>query len=145
LIRHLVKGAASYTFDNGLQFGGTYNWNSGTVASRTFLASARNLPIRVAPSEAFEFAGYTTRWLAPNAVGNLTNPSWGQIDLRAQYNRRIMGDTAVEFFVDLFNILDNQSAVRTQDLVAGQGSNAFGDEILWVNPRRAFLGARVKF
>ena len=145
LIRHLVKGAASYTFDNGLQFGGTFNWNSGTVASRTFLASSRNLPIRVLPGEAFEFAGYTTRWLAPDAVGSFTNPSWGQIDLRAQYNRRIVGDTAVEFFVDLFNILDNQAPVRIQDLVAGQGSNAFGDEILWVNPRRAFLGARVKF
>jgi len=145
LIRHLVKGAASYTFDNGLQFGGTYNWNSGTLASRTFLASARNLPIRVLPGEEFEFAGYTTRWLAPDAVGSFTNPSWGQIDLRGQYNRRIMGDTAVEFFVDVFNILDNQTPVRIQDLVAGQGSNAFGDEILWVNPRRAFLGARVKF
>jgi hypothetical protein len=145
LIRHLVKGAASYTFNNGLQFGGTYNWNSGTVASRTFLASARNLPIRVPAGEAFEFAGYTTRWLAPDAVGSFTNPSWGQIDLRAQYNRRITGDTAVEFFVDLFNILDNQTPVRIQDLVAGQGSNAFGDEILWVNPRRAFLGVRVKF
>lgn len=145
LVRHLVKGAASYTFDNGLQFGGTFNWNSGTVASRTFLASARNLPIRVPSTEPFEFAGYTTRWLAPDAVGSFTNPSWGQIDLRGQYNRRIMGDTSVEFFVDLFNILDNQTPVRTQDLVAGQGANAFGDEILWVNPRRAFLGARVKF
>ena len=39
LIRHLAKGAASYTFDFGLQLGGTFSWNSGTVASRTFLAS----------------------------------------------------------------------------------------------------------
>jgi hypothetical protein len=145
LIRHLLKGAASYQFDFGLQLGGTFNWNSGTVASRTFLASARNLPIRVSAAEAFEFAGYTTRWLAPNAVGTLTNPSWGQIDLRAQYNRRLVENASVEFFVDLFNVFNNQDAVRNQDLVAGQGTKAFGDAILWVNPRRAFLGARVKF
>lgn len=145
LIRHLLKGAASYTFDNGLQFGGTFSWNSGTVASRTFLASSRNLPIRVDTADAFEFAGYTTRWLAPNAVGNFTNPSWGKVDLRAQYNRRIVENVSAEFFVDLFNILDNQSAIRTQDLVAGSGGNAFGSEILWVEPRRAFLGARLKF
>jgi hypothetical protein len=145
LIRHLLKGAASYTFDNGLQFGGTFNWNSGTVASRTFLASARNLPIRVLPAEAFEFAGYTTRWLAPDAVGSLDNPSWGQIDLRAQYNRRIVNDTAVELFVDVFNVANSQGSVRNQDLVAGSGGKAFGDAISWVNPRRAFLGARVKF
>ncbi len=145
LIRHLLKGAASYQFDWGLQLGGTFNYNSGTVASRTFLASGRNLPIRVPAGEGFEYAGYTTRWLAPDAVGSLTNPAWGQIDLRAQYNRRIGNDVSAEFFIDLFNILNNQDAVREQDLVAGQGSNAFGDEILWVNPRRAFLGARVKF
>jgi hypothetical protein len=145
LIRHLLKGAASYQFDFGLQLGGTFNWNSGTVASRTFLSSARNLPARVPAAEAFEFAGYSNRWLAPNSVGSLTNPTWGQIDLRAQYNRRLMDDLSAEFFVDLFNVTNNQSAIRNQDLLAGQGSNAFGDEILWVNPRRAFLGARVKF
>lgn len=145
LIRHLTKGAASYTFPFGLQLGGTFTWNSGTVASRTFLASGRNLPLRVTAAEAFEFAGYTTRWLAPDSVGSLTNPAWGQVDLRAQYNRPIVGAAAVEFFVDVFNVLNNQNSVRNQDLVAGQGANAFGDEILWVNPRRAFLGARVKF
>ena len=145
LIKHLLKGAASYTFDFGLQVGGTFKWNSGTVASRTFLASSRNLPIRVLPAEAFEFAGYTTRWLAPDAVGSLENPSWGQVDLRAQYNRRVVGDAAIEFFVDVFNVMNSQGAIRNQDLVAGSGGKAFGDAISWVNPRRAFLGARVKF
>ena len=90
LIRHLTKGAASYTFDFGLQLGGTFSWNSGTVASRTFLSSGRNLPIRVSAAEAFSFAGYTNRWLAPT-VGSLENPAWGKVDLRAQYNRRISG------------------------------------------------------
>jgi hypothetical protein len=51
----------------------------------------------------------------------------------------------VEFFVDLFNIANNQGAIREQDLVAGSGSNPFGSEILWVTPRRAFIGARLKF
>ena len=145
LIRHLLKGAGSYSFPFGLQLGGTFSWNSGTIASRTFLASGRNLPLRVTADNAFEFAGYTNRWLAPDSVGSLQNPSWGQVDLRAQYNRRIVGSTAVEFFVDVFNVLNEQGSVRDQDLVAGSGGKAFGDPILWVQPRRAFLGARVKF
>jgi len=145
LIRNLVKGAGSYTFPFGLQLGGTFSWNSGTVASRTFLASGRNLPLRVSAADAFEFAGYTTRWLAPDSVGSLENPSWGQVDLRVQYTRPIVGRTGVEFFMDIFNVLDKQGSVRNQDLVAGSGGNAFGDAIEWVNPRRAFLGARVKF
>ncbi len=145
LIKHLIKGAASYQFDFGLQLGGTFNFNSGTVASRTFLASGRNLPIRVDAAQSFEYAGYVNRWLAPDSVGSLTNPSWGQVDLRAQYNRRLVENVSAEIFVDLFNVLNNQNAIREQDLVAGQGSNAFGEEILWVNPRRAFIGARLKF
>jgi hypothetical protein len=144
LIRNLLKGAGSYTFPFGLQLGGTYTWNSGTVASRTFLSSGRNLPLRVTAAEAFSYAGLTTRWLAPDSVGSLTNPSWGQLDLRAQYNRPI-GKAALEFFVDVFNVANSQGSVRNQDLVAGSGGKAFGDPILWVNPRRAFLGTRVKF
>ena len=144
-ITHLLKGGGSYTFNMGLQLGAFFNWNSGTFASRTFLASGRNLPIRVSTADAFEFAGYRNRWIAPDTVGTLENPSWGTLDVRAQYNRRLMGDTAVELFVDLFNIADNQGAIREQDLVAGSGSTAFGDEIQWVTPRRAFFGARLKF
>ena len=116
-----AEGRGSYQFDFGLQLGGTFTWNSGTVASRTFLASGRNLPMRVPAAQAFEYAGYTTRWLAADSVGSLTNPSWGQVDLRAQYNHRITDNASAEFFVDLFNVLNNQDAVREQDLVAGQG------------------------
>ncbi len=144
LVRHLFKGAGSYTFNMGLQLGATMSWNSGTIASRTELSSGRNLPIQIPTAEAYEFGGITDRWLAPNAVGSLSNPSWGQVDLRAQYVKALGGMNA-EVFVDLFNVLNNQSAVRSQDLVAGQGGNAFGDSILWVQPRRAFLGARLRF
>src|SRR4029450_13899547 len=115
-----------------LQLGGTFSWNSGTDASRTFLASGRNLPVRVSAADAFTFAGYRNRWLAPDAVGSLTNPGWGKVDLRAQYNRTIARDVSAEFFVDLFNITNTQSAIRQQDLVAGSGGNAFGSDILWV-------------
>ncbi|MBP7775860.1 MAG: TonB-dependent receptor [Acidobacteria bacterium] len=144
LIKNLLKGGGSYTFDFGLQLGGTFTWNSGTIASRSFLSSSRNLPMRVAAADAFEFAGITTRWLAPDSVGSLENPSWGQVDLRAQYVRAV-GPANVEVFVDVFNLTNAQGAIRNQDLVAGSGGKAFGDAIQWVNPRRAFLGARLRF
>jgi hypothetical protein len=144
-ITHLLKGGGSYSFDMGLQLGAIFNWNSGTFASRTFLASGRNLPIRVSTAQAFQFAGITERWIAPETVGAIENPSWGTVDLRAQYNRRITGDVAAEFFVDIFNIANNQGSIRNQDLVAGSGSTAFGDPIQWVTPRRTFIGARLKF
>jgi hypothetical protein len=144
-IAHLFKIGGSYNFDFGLQVGGGVNWNSGTWASRTFSASGRNLPLRVSAAEAFSFAGITERWIAPNTVGELNNPSYGTVDLRVQYVRRWADHLNTEFFMDIFNIADNQGAIREQDLVAGLGDKAFGDEILWVPPRRLFLGARVKF
>lgn len=144
LIEHLFKAVGSYRFNNGIQIGGAYRWNSGTVASRTFLASRRNLPIRVSSADSFEYAGITQRWLAPDAVGTLTNPSWDQLDLRLQYNHNF-GRLETEFFIDVFNVFDEQSAVRNQDLVAGTGDIQFGDPISWVAPRRYFLGARVSF
>ena len=56
-----------------------------------------------------------------------------------------IGRAAAEVFVDMFNILDNQDAVRNQDLVAGQGGVAFGDGLTFIQPRRAFLGVRLRF
>lgn len=145
-ITHLVKGGGSYTFDFGLQVGGFFNWNSGTAASRTFRASRRNLPIRVPAGQTFEFAGITSeRWIAPNTVGTLENPSWGTLDLRVQYVRALAGRVNVEVFADIFNVTDTQDSIRNQDLVAGLGTTAFGDPIQWVAPRRAFLGARLRF
>jgi hypothetical protein len=144
-IPHLFKAAGSYTFNMGLELGAAYRWNSGTIASRAELRSSRNLPIRVPVGQTFEFAGITTeRWIQPGSVGTFENPSWGEIDLRAQYRYRINPAT-LEFFVDMFNVFDNQDSIRNQDLVAGQGGVAFGEPIRFLGPRRFFLGTRVSF
>ena len=141
-IRHLFKAAASYQFGFGLQLGTFYRWNSGSIASKTFRASGRNLPIEV--ETPFEFAGITDFWLAPDAVGSLTNPSYGILDVRVEYNRKF-GKAGAELFVDVFNVLDNQDSTRDQDLVAGAGGVAFGSPLTFSDPRRFFLGARLSF
>jgi hypothetical protein len=56
-----------------------------------------------------------------------------------------MGPTKVELFMDVFDIFNQQPAVRKQDLVAGRGAIQFGQEMLWEQPRRAFFGVRVGF
>ena len=50
-----------------------------------------------------------------------------------------------EFFVDIFDLFNNQATIQRNDLVAGLGTVAFGDDVSWVLPRRAFIGARVSF
>ena len=142
-VPHIFKVAGSYIFPVGVEFGAAYRWNSGTIASRTAFDSNRNLPIQV--DTPFVYAGINERWLAPDAVGSLQNPSWGQLDLRTQYKRRFNGGLGTEFFMDIFNVFNNQDSIRNQDLVAGSGSIAFGQPIRFIDPRRFFLGARLTF
>ena len=143
-IAHLFKVSTSYLWDRGFQIGANWRWNSGTLASRTFRSSRRNLPLRVEPSAEFAFAGISRRWLSPAAVGTLSNPAYGIVDVRLLYNYRL-ADYRLELFADVFNVLDNQDATRNQDLVAGAGGNAFGDGIRFTPPRRVFIGARLRF
>ena len=143
-IAHLFKISTSYHWDAGFQVGANWRWNSGTFASRTFRAFARNLPVRVESGAEYEFAGITRRWLSPTAVGTLRNPSYGIVDVRLLYNYRLAGHR-LELFADVFNLLDSQNAIRNQDLLAGAGGNAFGDGIRFTPPRRVFIGTRLSF
>jgi len=143
-VPHLFKVAGSYIFKVGAEFGAAYRWNSGTLASRTAFDSNRNLPVQVA-DPGYVYAGILERWLAPDSIGSLQNPSWGQLDLRAQYKRRFTPGLGTEFFVDIFNVFNNQDSIRNQDLVAGSGGTAFGQPIRFNDPRRFFLGARLSF
>jgi hypothetical protein len=143
LIPHVFKVAGSYLWPIGIELGGAYRWNAGTLASRTRLDSNRNLPVF---GPAFEFAGITdVQWIPEDTVGSLENPSWGQLDLRAQYKARFTSALGAEFFVDIFNVFDNQDSIRNQDLVAGSGGIAYGEPIRYQDPRRFFLGARLTF
>jgi len=142
-IHHLFKAAGSYMTRWGVELGAGYRWNSGTIVNRTQLASNRRLPVQVA--QAYQFGGTSDNWIAPGTIGAVQNPSWGQFDLRAQYVHKLGDRASAEFFVDMFNLFNDQAATRTEDLVAGTGTTHFGDDIAWLNPRRAFLGARLKF
>jgi hypothetical protein len=149
LVEHLFKVAANYQFNNGISVGGTYRWNSGVIASRTFRASGRNLPLLdindPQVTELINFAGQEGFWLSPFAVGQFENDSYGTLDLRTSYLWRIGGRWEADFFVDLFNVFDDQDATRSQDLINGLGGIAFGEGITFVDPRRFFLGARLRF
>ena len=142
-IPHVFKVAGSYIWPIGIELGAAFRSNSGTIASRTALNSQRNLPIQV--STPFAFTGITSeQWVTADAIGSLQNPAWAQLDLRAQYKRPFAG-IGTEFFVDIFNVLNNQDSIRDQDLVAGAGGTAFGQPIRFLDPRRFFLGARLTF
>jgi hypothetical protein len=138
----MFKASATYRFDFGLELGAFYRWNSGTLANKAFFAGNRFLPIWTDP---FEFAGITQPWIAPDAVGSLTNPSWDLLDLRVQYHIHPYGRVRGQVFVDIFNVTNNQDSIRNLELIAGAGGLEFGDGILFNLPRRFFIGAKLIF
>ncbi|WP_197493173.1 TonB-dependent receptor [Woeseia oceani] len=142
-IEHLVKLAGSYRWENGIEVGATYYWNSGTLYSETFSQYSRHTPIRV--GTAYEDNGTTTRWLAPGTVGSQKSPSYGTLDVRVKYVMDFADRYEAEFFLDIFNILDDQAVTRQQDLSGGDASYSFGEANDWVLPRRFYLGARMSF
>lgn len=141
-IKHQVKAYGAYFFDNGLELSGVFNWNSGTLYSRTFAASGRNLPEM---GDAYNDGGVVDTWILPGAIGSQNAPSYYTLDIRAKYVYKLTASQKIEFFVDVFNLLDKQSVNAVQSLVAGSAAFKFGEGTGWVEPRRLYLGARYTF
>lgn len=140
-VEHILKLAGSYAWENGFEVGAVEFWNSGTIYSRTFLASSRHLPVLGDP---YEFGGVTAPWVEDGAVGTSETGSYGTLDLRAKYTMDVFDDRyQAEFFLDIFNALDDQASIRHQDLSAGGDGFGFGQANNWVEPRRFYLGARL--
>lgn len=145
-IKHQVKAYGTYFFtngiSNGLELSGVLNWNSGVLYSRTFLNSGRNLPEMGAP---YLNGGVTDTFILPGSVGSQEGPAYYTFDMRLKYTYKMAGSQKIEFFLDLFNVLDKQSPTSEQSLVAGNGVYAFGQANAWVEPRRLYVGARYSF
>mgnify|MGYP003640829940 CR=1 FL=1 len=136
------KLIGTYFFDNGIEVGAVYNWNSGVRYSETQSIGGRHLPVF---GEAYDYLGFTDTWIKEGAVGSYTTPSYGTLDLRVKYSMDIAEKYKAEFFLDIFNALDDQAVVREQDLSIGDGDTEFGDALNWVLPRRFYLGAKLSF
>lgn len=156
LIEHLFKVAGSYHFDNGLQVGGAYRWNSGGIVNHTYRAFRRHLPVQTCTPTAsndcsgqevsFPFAGFTpgigNEWVASDSIGTNEMPSYGVLDARLSYLWKFGNRFQADFFLDIFNVLDEQEAVQIEDRV---GLTTTGEGLKFVPPRRYYLGARLRF
>ena len=141
-IKHQFKALGAYYWDFGLEASMLFNWNSGVLYSRTNLISSRHLPEM--DTDGYEYGGVFDTWILPGAVGSETAPAYYTLDVRLKYTKEFPVGK-MEFFLDVFNILDKQSATSEQDLVGGDASYAFGEANAWVAPRRAYLGVRYSF
>jgi hypothetical protein len=142
-VEHILKLAGTYSWDSGFGVGATYYWNSGTLYSQTFAQYGRHTPLT---SEGYEHNGAQSTWLLPDTVGSQKTEAYGTLNIRAEYETTFFEDRyKAEFFLDVFNVLDDQAPIRDQDLAGGDGVYDFGIANNWVEPRRFYLGARLSF
>ena len=87
----------------------------------------------------------TEPWIADGSWGGETTDSYGTLNARVKYTMEFGQSMSAEFFLDIFNVLDDQAARRNQDLLAGDGVYGYTEESAWVLPRRFYLGARMSF
>ncbi|WP_339722028.1 TonB-dependent receptor [uncultured Paraglaciecola sp.] len=142
-IEHSARVFGTYYFDNGLEIGAVYNWNSGTLYNKATNVYGRYLPLR--ETESYDFGGYDGLWIAPGNVASQKTPAYGTLDMRVKYTYDFSEDYSAEFFLDIFNVLDDQAVLEEEQFVAGSGSFAFGEAKDWVEPRRFYLGAKFVF
>jgi len=151
LVEHLFKVHGSYNWDNGVQVGGSYRWNSGITLNRNSgQAFGRSLPELTDtpfPSNGFDGEGglFGSTWVAADALGFIEGKAYGTLDARVAYLWQTGGQAEVDFFLDIFNVLDDQQVIRVQDLTGGGDGFDFLEGINFVQPRRYFVGARLRF
>lgn len=140
-IEHQFKAYGAYEFDFGLEVSGVFNWNSGALYTPAQLISGRFFAPMDAP---YEYWGVTDSYLSAGFVGSETTPAYYTFDMRFTYTRDLPIGEA-EFFLDVFNVLNNQAATDEMKLISGSGLYAYQEANAWVAPRRAYLGVRFSF
>ncbi len=149
LVENLFKIHGSYNWDNGFQVGGSYRWNSGIILNRNQgISFGRSLPDRTDTpfaSNGWPGGGFDDNWIAPDAIGHIDGNSYGVLDIRGSYLWAVGDRMEVDFFLDVFNLFDDQQLIRQQDLVSGGDGFDYLEGIDFVEPRRYFIGARLRF
>ncbi|MEM7350872.1 MAG: TonB-dependent receptor [Acidobacteriota bacterium] len=157
LVEHLFKVHGSYSWDNGFQVGGSYRWNSGFSLNRNgrraFGRSVPDLTDAPFPSNGFDGTGglFGSGWIAgPEsslgpAIGAVPGNEYGVLDARASYVWNVNDRIEVDFFLDIFNVLDDQQVILVNHFTFTRDGIEPLEGINFVEPRRYFLGARLRF
>jgi len=135
-IPHKVKIFGTYRTPFGLDIGALFYWNNGMI----FTESYDFFPGR--------YSIYYN-WPLEDEVGMVKTgqektPSYYQIDLKFNYGIRLYGSALIDFFLDIYNVTNNQAPI---DLQYARNDQAWDykevTELLM--PLRFYVGARLRF
>ena len=112
-------------------------------------AFSRNIPDLTDnpfPANGFDGTGglFGSTWIADDAIGFIDGSEYGTLDVRLSYIWSLTDTVEADFFLDIFNLFDDQQVILVETLETG-GTRDFLEGTTFVDPRRYYLGARLRF
>lgn len=136
-IPHKIKIFGAYRTSFGLDIGALFYWNSGMY----FTESYNFLPLRYGIYLNWPL---NASWTDFAKTGQEKTPGYYQVDLKFNYGFRLTGSAALDLFLDIYNVTNNQSAI---DIAYARNDPEWlykeTTEILL--PIRLYVGARIRF
>jgi hypothetical protein len=136
-INHKIKVFGTYRTPFGLDIGALFYWNSGMrfTESYIFLPGSYNIYLNWPKNPG---------WTDFVKTGQETTPSYYQLDLKFNYDVKVVKNAAFQLFLDIYNVTNNQKAI---EIAYGRNDGTWNykesTEILL--PMRFYVGARIRF
>ncbi len=131
-IPHMLKLYGTYMTPIGLNIGAVIYWQSGIIYTESNLQKDDYVNWNLNPE-----------WTELAKSGQQQGPSWYNIDFKLSYPLKL-GNTRLEFFVDCYNLTDNQAGWFVEP-ARNSSQWAYQQVTRVLSPRRLYLGARFNF
>jgi hypothetical protein len=136
-IGHKIKLFGTYRTPFGLDVGALFYWNSGLVFTEAYdfmpgtYSIYHNWPLNDA-------------WTDFVKTGQEKAPSYYQLDLKFNYSLKLVGRSALQLFLDIYNVTNNQVAIDVQYARNDQEWN-YQETTEILLPMRFYAGAKIRF
>lgn len=135
-IRHQVKVFGSWQSPIGPELGWLWYWNGGAAFTESTIFRPASHAI------------YYNHQAADGSyarTGDERHPSYDQLDLRLRQVFRLGKGLSLDLFLDVLNVLDDQSTIRVEEAHNHPEFTVYGEPRLLLEPRRFQVGARLSF
>ncbi len=136
-VPHSLKFFGSYRTPWNIEVGALWFWSAGAYYTEGDRAYGIVIPHDLTPNDTSDF-NFTR-------VGDEQHPSYHTLDLKLRYQLPLMSGTGLDFFLDVYNVFNNQDALY-EEIVHNDGTfTNFGETRTVLDPRRYQIGARFTF
>jgi hypothetical protein len=136
-INHKIKLFGTYRTPFGLDIGALFYWASGMrfTESYIFMPGTYNIYLNWPQNDL---------WTEMAKTGQGRTPAYYQIDLKFNYGLRVAQNVALDLFLDVYNVTNNQAGIEVC-YGHNDGSWDYKEATEILLPTRFYAGARVRF